>query len=75
MDSLWSRDELLALIAAWKAAYKAASTGKSYQIDGRMLSRQDVPEILRQLKCLRKELAALSGKGRGPTFVTARVRR
>lgn len=72
--TLWTRAELLSLVDLWKAAYKAASTGKSYTIAGRSLTRQDLPEIRKQLTYLETELAALSGQ-RGPVFVRARVRR
>ena len=49
MSTIWTREELLELIACWKAAYKAASTGKSYTVQGRTLIRYDLPEIRRQL--------------------------
>lgn len=71
---IWKRDELLDLLALWKAAYRAAATGKSYSIEGRSLTRQDLPEIRRQLSFLESELSSLE-KGRGPTFVAGRVRR
>lgn len=72
--TIWTREELLTLIADWKAAYKAASTGKSYAIGGRTLTRYELPEIRRQLSYLENELAALDGR-RGPVFVRARYRR
>ena len=74
MSSIWSREELLALLADWKVAYKAASTGKSYMIQGRTLTRYELPEIRKQLAYLENELAALDGK-RGPVFVRAQFRR
>ena len=75
--TIWTRDELLSLLADWKAAYKAASTGKSYAIGGRTLTRYDLDEIRRQLSYLENELAALPENGgrRGPVFVWARYRR
>ena len=72
--TLWTRAELLSLIDLWKAAYKAAATGKTYSIEGRSLTRQDLPEIRKQLDYLGNELAALKGRG-GPFFVQGRVRR
>lgn len=72
--TIWTREELLTLIADWKAAYKAASTGKSYTIGGRTLTRYELPEIRRQLSYLENELAALDGR-RAPIFVRARYRR
>lgn len=74
MASIWTREELLSLLADWKAAYRAASTGKSYAIDGRTLTRYELPEIRKQLTYLENELAALSGR-RGPAFVRAQFRR
>ncbi len=64
MNSIWTRDELLSLIATWKAAYQAAATGKSYTIGGRSLTRQDLSEIRAQIKFLGNELRTLDG-GRG----------
>lgn len=79
MSTIWTREELLDLIACWKAAYKAAykaaSTGKSYTVQGRTLTRYDLPEIRQQLVYLQGELAALDTGRRGPTIVLARVRR
>ncbi len=74
MPPLWSRSELLELIADWKQAYKACSTGKAYTIAGRSLTRYDLPEIRAQLDYLQKELAALDGRRR-PFFVQARFKR
>lgn len=72
--TIWTREELLTLIADWKAAYKAAFTGKSYTIGGRTLTRYELPEIRRQLSYLENELAALDGR-RGPVSVRVRYRR
>lgn len=74
MSCLWTKRELLELIAEWKAAYRAAATGKSYSIGQRTLTRYDLSEIRNQLSFLESELAALSGR-RGPFFVHARLRR
>ena len=67
MSTIWTREELLGLIACWKAAYKAASTGKSYTVQGRTLTRYDLPEIRQQLVYLQGELAALDT---GPHYRT-----
>lgn len=76
MSSIWTREELLELIADWKAAYKAVSTSKSYTLrDGRSLTRQDVAEIRSQLRYLEQELAKVSGLPAGPVFVAGRVPR
>ena len=74
MAYIWTREELLSRLADGKAAYRAASTGKSYTIDGRALTRYELPEIRQQLNYLENELAALDGK-RGPIFVRAQFRR
>lgn len=74
MSSIWTRRELLEMIADWKAAYRAASTGKSYAIGSRTLTRYDLSEIRKQLEWLESELASLDGK-RGPFFVRANFRR
>lgn len=74
MSSIWPREELLSLIALWKAAYRAASTGKSYTIGSRSLTRQDLPDIIAELDRLEKKLAALDGR-RGPFIIHAQFRR
>lgn len=68
----WTREELLSLLADWKAAYKAASTGKSYTIGSRTLTRYDLAEIRDQIDWISSELVALS-RGRGPVRVAARI--
>ena len=70
--SAWTREELLSLLVDWKAAYKAASTGKSYTIGSRTLTRYDLAEIRDQIDWISSELAALSG-GRVPVRVAARI--
>lgn len=65
MSSIWTRSELLELIAAWKKAYLAASTGKTYSIGGRSLSRYDLKEIEDTLGRLKDELASFE-TGSGP---------
>lgn len=75
MSTIWTREEFLDLIACWKAVHKAASTGKSYTVQGRTLTRYDLSEIRQQLIYLQDELAALNTGRRGPAIVLARVRR
>ncbi len=72
MTQIWTKEELLSHIATLKAALKAASTGKSYAIGGRTLTRHDLPHIREQLEYYRKELAKLEGKS-SLTFVRGRV--
>lgn len=61
--SIWTKSELIEQLDAWKAAYKAASTGKSYTIQGRSLTRYDLKEIRDQLAYLQGELASLENGG------------
>lgn len=72
--SIWTHAELLSLRTSWKAAYQAAATGKSYTIDGRTLTRQDIDDIRAQLDYIQQELDKLNGGG-GPFVVVARPRR
>ena len=69
---MWTREELLSLLADWKAAYKAASTGRSYTIGSRTLTRYELSEIRAQIDWISSELAALS-RGRGHVRVAARI--
>lgn len=72
--NVWTRAELLELLALWKAAYRAAATGKSYTIDDHTLTRQDLPAIRSQLSFLQAELEKLDGQG-GAKRVFLRVDR
>lgn len=63
--SIWTREELLTLIAKWKAAYLAVASGKSYTIDNRTLTRQDASVIRAQLEALSRELDSLDNPGQG----------
>lgn len=67
---LWTCDELHAALAEWKAAYRAASHGKSYTIAGRTLTRQDIGDIRDQLDYLQRQLNSLT-RGAGPVRVRA----
>lgn len=75
--SIWTRQELVNLLAEWKKALMHAATGKAYTIsDGgtmRTLTRYDLPEIRKMLSFLEDELAKLDGKG-GLTFVRGMYR-
>lgn len=71
--SIWSREELLEAIAAYKAALLAVATGKSYRIGSRELTRLDLADIRSTLASLKKELEAIDGTA-GPHFVVARPR-
>lgn len=65
MSSIWTESELRELIAAWKQAWLKASTGKSYTIGGRTLTRYDLDEIEETLGKLQEALAELE-TGSGP---------
>lgn len=58
---IYTRKELSDAIAEWKAALTACSTGKSYTIDGRSLTRYDLAEIRKHLAWLLELEAAMSG--------------
>lgn len=60
---IWTHEELSDLLSQWKAAYRAASSGKSYTIGSRSLTYRDVDEIRAQLEYLEDELEALGGGG------------
>lgn len=68
--SLWTREELLLALAEWKAAYRAASHGKSYTVGERTLTRQDIGDIRDQLDYLQRRLDSLT-RGAGPVRVRA----
>lgn len=69
---IWTKAELLSLLEDWKKAYKAASTGKSYSIQGRTLTRYELTEIRAQIAYLEKELCKLEGQS-GSKRVLMRV--
>lgn len=58
MSSVYTKEELHAEISLWKKALTACATGKSYTIDGRTLTRQDLPAIREHLSWLADLLAA-----------------
>jgi len=66
-----AKDEL----ASWKAAHRAASTGKSYTIGTRQLTRYDLPEIRRTIADFAAIVDALSGGHTSPVKVYARKSR
>lgn len=68
--ALWTHDELIASLSEWKAAYRAASHGKSYTVAGRTLTRQDIGDIRDQLDYLQRQLDAQT-RGAGPLRVRA----
>lgn len=61
--SVWTHQELQNHIAACKKALLAATTGESYSIEGRSLTRQKIEALRSQLAYYESELAKLDGKG------------
>lgn len=51
-------------LEAWLDAELAVSTGQSYSIGSRSLTRASLPEIRKQINYWRKEVDKLSGVGR-----------
>ncbi|MBS7328963.1 MAG: hypothetical protein KIG68_09515 [Oxalobacter sp.] len=45
----FSRKEVLEFYEMWKEAYEACSTGQSYQIGTRRLSRVDIDKVYREM--------------------------
>lgn len=67
-----SIDELTELRGDWYQALRAVSTGQSYVIAGRTLTRVDAEEIRRQLAYFDGQLEAVQA-GRGPGARVLRV--
>lgn len=51
--------------ALWLEAYKAASTGKSYTIENRSLTRQDLAQIKKELSYWDDIIDGLTGRSSG----------
>ena len=73
--SIWTEKELQEQIALWKMAYSKASTGQSYTIGSRTLTRYDLSEIRKQLEYLEAEMVKISTKRTSLTRVQARFYR
>lgn len=54
--SIWTKEELQEQIKAYKEALLACSSGKSYSIGSRSLTRSDIPQILETLSYFEAEL-------------------
>ena len=64
--AIFTLEEAREFRALWIEAYKAASTGKSYTIENRSLTRQDLPLIKKELAYWDDIIADLTGqRGRG----------
>ena len=68
-------EKALAELELWKRAKRAAATGQSYSIEGRQLTRQNLPLINAEIDRYSAIVETLSGGISGPVFVTARMRR
>ena len=73
--SIWTKEELEEQIALWKNAYSKASTGQSYSIGSRTLTRYNLPEIRDQLKYLESERIKMTTNRRPLMRVKARFSR
>jgi hypothetical protein len=51
-------------LQAWLDAELAVSTGQSYSIGSRQLSRANLSEIRKQINYWRNEIAGINGRGR-----------
>lgn len=60
--AIYTREELQAEMSLWKKALSACATGKSYSIDGRSLTRHDLPSIRQHLAWLQDQLAAIDNR-------------
>lgn len=61
--AIFTQDELLGLKKEWKAAAVACASGRSYSIDGRSLTRQDMSDIIAMLEWIEMQIAGLDGRG------------
>lgn len=55
-------------LQAWLDAELAVSTGQSYRIGTRQITRADLSEIRKQINYWRKEVARLEGRGTRRVF-------
>jgi hypothetical protein len=55
-------------LEAWYAAELAASTGQSYRIGSRQLTRANLSEIRKQITFWQREVSRLKGKGTRRVF-------
>jgi hypothetical protein len=68
----YTLDEARAELELWKAAKRAAATGKAYTIGSRSLTRYDLSEINAEIDKLAGIVDALSSGRSGPIKVQAR---
>ena len=61
--AIFTSEELIEQISAWKGALLAVSASQSYTISNRTLTKADLPEIRNTLIFLEKRLTNLHRKG------------
>lgn len=71
----YSLSEAKTELENWKAAKRAAATGKSYTIGSRQLTRYDLAEINREITLFAEIVDVLSGGQASPVKVYARKSR
>ncbi len=71
---LYTREELETQIAQVKEAISACISGKSYTIDGRSLTRQDLEDLRAHLNWLYGQLAEMTGRA-STILARPRIRR
>lgn len=72
--AIFTAAEIEEQMTLWKAALSAVSTGQSYAMGSRTLTRANTDEIWRTLERLDVQKEALAGRT-GPHFAAGRVRR
>lgn len=73
--AIFTATELAEQKTAWKAALLAVSTGKSYEIDGRSLTRANTNEIRATLEWLDEQEAAIAAESTGNAGVRTLISR
>lgn len=61
-QSLYTLEEAQKHLNAWKAAELALSTGQSYTIGKRQLTRVNLQQVMEQIRYWQKQVAIASGK-------------
>lgn len=59
---LWTLEEAQEMLEGWKNAYKAVMSAKSYTIDGRTLTRQNIQEIKQEMQYWQDIIAQITGQ-------------
>lgn len=67
--AIFTSTEIEEQLAEWKTALKRCAAGQSYEVEGRKLTRADLPEIRATLRFLDAERAKISGHTASVTVV------